>query len=106
VSRKDKHRDLARDEVWVPPLHELPDGWARDNAYVDYRILKLAGPWAVLYALGMALGLLLAILGQQQLAIVALVADQAVFVVVLAVAYARVREMRRLQREDQREREG
>jgi hypothetical protein len=30
-------------EVWVPPLHELPEQWERDNALFQYRLFKRSG---------------------------------------------------------------
>ena len=92
MSRKDQDRELTRDEVWVPPLHRLPNSWARDNAYLDYRILKLAGPLAVIYVVVLGAGLLLVFAGRGDLGIGAIMAAQAIFLVILLVAFLRARK--------------
>lgn len=41
--RRERDRELTRDEVWVPPLHEAPEQWERDNALFQYRLIRRSG---------------------------------------------------------------
>jgi hypothetical protein len=45
LKKSGANRELTREEVYVPPLHELPEQWERDNALFRYRIIRRSG-WA------------------------------------------------------------
>jgi hypothetical protein len=59
--QRERDRELRRDEVWVPPLHELPEQWERDNALFQYRLFKRSG-WVGRISVAIIIGGLLLML--------------------------------------------
>jgi len=43
LSKRRDQRELTRDEVFVPSLHQLPTIWERDNALFSYRMIRRSG---------------------------------------------------------------
>ena len=91
MQHDDDARQLSREEIWVPPGLG-PREWVRSNAYLDYRILKLAAPLAAVYALLVGAGMLLIFLRLPDFGMTIIVCAQGLWLVMLVVAFVRARE--------------
>lgn len=93
LPKRDRERELTRDEVFVSPAHGLPDEWARDNALFGYRLIKRSGWVGRLYAaLFVALVVGGGIFGiSERLEGFAVVVSAALFIGILVVAGLRSR---------------
>jgi hypothetical protein len=102
LSRKPDDHELSREEVWAP-RGVGPTEWVRSNAYLDYRVLKGAGPWALIWLACMALAFIVGHAGYGDVSIAIGLGAQAIWVVMLLAAFFNARRSRREAIERQRD---